>query len=136
LEKRSALLLMLVVAAALFPKALKAQGTDKIPVRTAAEWIKTHSASPSPVVMCNEPRAAYYAGGKHVPIPSLTYGRFVQFVQREGVDYLIFREREVREGKEFIEHLQPDHFRRVPLEIDSLIMFEVLVPREKERIEG
>ncbi len=135
LARRAALIMMIVTVGLVTPKALKQQGVDKIPFKEAGAWIKANSTSISPTVMCNEPRVAYYANGKQIAIPPLPYRQFVLFVKEHGVDYIVFREREIDAGKEFLNQLAPGCFRRVPFEREHVQIFEVVCPNKKQQNE-
>ena len=65
--------------------------------RRAALWIKERAATPgAPVIMSAVPVAAFYAGGRHVPLVEETPAALVERMRRERVDYLIVNEREVK----------------------------------------
>jgi hypothetical protein len=63
----------------------------------AATWIKEHDeAASAPAVMSTVPVAAFYAGGRHVPLVDEDYAAFVARARREGVAYVVVNERNVK----------------------------------------
>ncbi|MCD6352757.1 MAG: hypothetical protein J7M06_00900, partial [Proteobacteria bacterium] len=122
----SAILILLITVATLIPKALKPQRLEKLPLKEAALLIHEKIRAPHPVVMSNDPLVAYYAGGKHFNIPGITYKKFVAFLRRKKVDYVVFGERDIKRGAQFLTQLQPDHLRKVPFEISKVLIYEVI----------
>jgi len=122
----SAILILLITGATLLPKALKHQRLEKLPLKKAALLIHEKSSSHHPVVMSNEPLVAYYAGGKHVPILKLNYKKFVFFLLRKKVDYVVFGERDIKRGAQFLAQLQPDRFRKIFLNNNNVLVYEVI----------
>ena len=118
--------LVLVVALTLLPKALKSQGLEKLPLKEAALWIKEKGGKTCPTIMSNEPLVAYYAGGKHLLIPGVTYEKFVEYTKANRVDFLVFEERDIRSGEQFLSQLQPERFQKVPLREEGVLVYEVL----------
>jgi hypothetical protein len=128
LAKHATFILVLIVALTLFPKALKSQGIEKLPLKEAGLWIKANSQNPSPVIMCNEPLVAYYAGGKHIPVPAMGYGEFVRYVSANQVRYVVFEERDIAHGKNFLDLLSSDTFRPISFDSSKVLIYQVINP--------
>lgn len=125
LARQATVVLGVVTIATLTPKALVSQGTGKLPLKEAGIWIKEHTRIPAPVVMCNEPLVAYYAGGSHFYLPGLGYDQFVEYVRLNKVDYLVLSEKELGQGGGFVEQLRPEVFRRAEVQSDQVLTYEV-----------
>ena len=119
------IVILLLTLFILIPKALKPQGEDKLPLKEAGFWIKGNCRKELPVIMSNEPLIAYYAGGKHVSIPRLSYQRFETFVDEKQVDYLVLGERDIKRGKKFLSLLQPERFRKVLAKDKEVLIYEI-----------
>ena len=78
------------------------------------------------MIMSNEPLVGYYAGGRNRLIPALSYPDFVNYINTEQVDYLVFSERDINNGKKFLPLLQPEKFKRVAFENKKVLVYEVL----------
>jgi 4-amino-4-deoxy-L-arabinose transferase-like glycosyltransferase len=117
---------LLITLLTLAPKALKSQEIEKLPLKEAALWIKENSPKPCPVIMCNEPLVAYYAGGKHLPIPGMRYKEFVQYISAKQVHYVVFEERDIKSAGQFLSQLQPERFRKIPLKEEGVLVYEVM----------
>jgi len=120
-----AVIILLITLLILIPKALKPQGEDKLPLKQAAFWIKENKKKPAPMVMSNEPLVGYYAGGRNRLIPALSYPDFVNYINTEQIDYLVFSERDINNGKKFLSLLQPENFKRVDFENKRALIYEV-----------
>lgn len=64
--------------------------------KRAALWIKEQTAGRIPVIMSTVPVAAFYAGGRHVPLIDEAYATLIERARRERVDYIIVNERNVK----------------------------------------
>ncbi len=126
IASHSALIILLITLLILIPTALKPQGEDKLPLKQAAFWIKENKKKPFPMIMSNEPLVGYYAGGNNLLIPALSYPDFVNYINTEQVDYLVFSERDINNGKKFLPLLQPEKFKRVDFENKKVFVYEVL----------
>jgi hypothetical protein len=122
----SALIILLITLLILIPTALKPQGEDKLPLKQAAFWIKENKKKPFPMIMSNEPLVGYYAGGRNRLIPALSYPDFVNYINTEQVDYLVFSERDIDNGKKFLPLLQSEKFTKVDFENKKVLVYEVL----------
>ena len=122
----SAVIILLITLLILIPTALKPQGEDKLPLKQAAFWIKENKKKPFPMIMSNEPLVGYYAGGRNRLILALSYPDFVTYSNTEQVDYLVFSERDINNGKFFLPLLQPEKFKRVDFENKKVLVYEVL----------
>ena len=122
----SALIILLITMLILIPTTLKPQGEAKLPLKQAAFWIKENKKKPTPMIMSNEPLVGYYAGGKNLLIPALSYPDFVNYINTEQVDYLVFSERDINNGKNFLPLLQPEKFKSVDFENKKVLVYEVL----------
>jgi hypothetical protein len=121
-----ALIILLGSVLLLLPATLGSRGKVKLPLKQAAIWIKENKKKPSPIIMSNEPLVGYYAGGKNFLIPALNYPDFVNYSTVEQVDYLVFSERDINNGENFLSLLQPDRFKRVGLENKNVLIYEVV----------
>ncbi|HPD60898.1 MAG TPA: hypothetical protein PKV48_03955, partial [Thermodesulfobacteriota bacterium] len=121
----STAIILLITLLALIPTALKPQGEDKLPLKQAAFWIKENKNKPLPIIMSNEPLVGYYAGGENRLIPGLPYPEFVKYITAQKIDYLVFSERDINNGKNFLPRLQPEKFKRVDFENKKVLVFEV-----------
>jgi hypothetical protein len=121
----SAVMILFITLLILIPTALKPQGEDKLPLKQAAFWIKENKNKPAPKIMSNEPLVGYYAGGGNLLIPSLSYPEFVNYIKKANVDYLVFSERDIINGKNFLPLLQPEKFKRVDFENKKVLIYEV-----------
>ena len=122
----SAVIILLITLLILIPTALKPQGEDKLPLKQAAFWIKENKKKPFPMIMSNEPLVGYYAGGRNRLIPALSYPDFVHYINTEQVDYLVFSERDINNGKKFLSLLQSEKFTKVDFENKKVFVYEVL----------
>ena len=122
----SAVIILLITLLILIPTALKPQGEDKLPLKQAAFWIKENKKKPTPMIMSNEPLVGYYAGGRNRLIPALSYPDFVHYINTEQVDYLVFSERDINNGKKFLSLLQSEKFTKVDFENKKVFVYEVL----------
>jgi len=125
--KHAAVVVMTLTVLTLAPKALKAQGADKLPLKEAAAWIHENALKPSPVVMSNEPLVAYYAAGTHLYIPALGYEAFMQFVRMNQVDFLVLGEKEITPGASFLRQLPRDVFKKVYSAGGRALVYEILL---------
>ncbi|MFN2531101.1 MAG: ArnT family glycosyltransferase [Pyrinomonadaceae bacterium] len=64
--------------------------------KRAALWIKTHDASPQPVVMSTVPVAAFYAGARHVQLVDEDYAGFIERARSSGANHILVNERDFR----------------------------------------
>jgi len=126
LTGNSAIIILLITVLTLVPKALKPQRKDKVPLKEAALWINHNSRIPQPVIMSNEPLVAYYARGKHIYIPGISYKNFVTYIRKNRVDYLVLGEKEIEKGNIFLRQLRPDSFRKTSFKRDKVLIYEVL----------
>ena len=126
LSKQITLVIVIFTVLPLTVYGLKPQGVDKVPLKKAALWIKEHAQKPVPIIMSNEPLVAYYAEGKHIYIPGISYKDFIKYVRKNRVDYLVLGEKEIKEGNLFIKKLRPDDFRKAPFENRRVLIYEVI----------
>lgn len=64
--------------------------------KRAAEWIKAHDSTPSPVIMATVSVAAFYAGGKHVALVDEDYAALIARARGKQVRYLVVNERNIK----------------------------------------
>lgn len=126
IASHSSIIILLITLLILIPTALKPQGGDKLPLKQAAFWIKENKKKPTPMIMSNEPLVGYYAGGNNLLIPALSYPDFVNYINTEKVDYLVFSERDINNGKKILPLLQPEKFKRVDFENKKVLVYKVL----------
>lgn len=126
IASHSALIILFITLLILIPTTLKPQGEDKLPLKQAAFWIKENKKKPFPMIMSNEPLVGYYAGGNNLLIPALSYADFVNYINVRQVDYLVFAERDINNGKKFLPLLQPAEFKRVDFVNKKVLIYEIL----------
>ena len=88
------LIVLMIVVSVLLPKTLKPQRFDKYGIKVVAQWIRTNSHKPSPVILSDSSRNAYYAGGKHVQMYGINDALGVALAGR--VDYIIIMQRDYK----------------------------------------
>jgi hypothetical protein len=88
------LIVLMIVVSVLLPKTLKPLRFDKYGIKEAGQWVKEHSHKPSPVILSDSSRNAYYAGGKHVRMRSIK--NVLTSAQIKKVDYMLITYREYR----------------------------------------
>jgi len=86
------LLILMIIVSVLLPKTLKPQRFDKLGIKKAGQWIREHSHKPSPAILSDSSRNAYYAGGTHVHMGSINGA--LGIVQAGKVDYILITHRE------------------------------------------
>tara|TARA_Y100000310_G_scaffold44640_1_gene41673 strand:- start:107 stop:1021 length:915 start_codon:yes stop_codon:yes gene_type:complete len=86
------LLILMIIVSVLLPKTLKPQRFDKLGIKKAGQWIREHSHKPSPAILSDSSRNAYYAGGTHVHMESINGA--LGIVQAGKVDYILITHRE------------------------------------------
>jgi hypothetical protein len=86
------LLILLIIVSVLLPKTLKSQRFDKVGIEKVGQWIREHSHKPSPAILSDSSRNAYYAGGTHVHMESINGA--LGMVQAGKVDYILITHRE------------------------------------------
>ena len=99
------LIVLIIVVSVLLPKTLKPQRFDKHGIKVVGQWIKTNSHKPSPVILSDSSRNAYYAGGKHVQMYGINDA--LGEAQARKADYMIIMQRdyEVME-KELLQYIK------------------------------
>jgi len=127
------LLLLMIVVSVLLPKTLKPQRFDKHGIKVVGQWIRTNSHKPSPVILSDSARNAYYAGGKHEVM-----GRYNSNVVTEAAqinaDYIMITYREYRViEKELLQSVKDKkialaykYSEKPPLNKRSIFLFKVL----------
>jgi|APSaa5957512535_1039671.scaffolds.fasta_scaffold09433_4 hypothetical protein len=86
------LIVLIIVVSVLLPKTLKSQRFDKYGIKVVGQWIRTNSHKPSPVVLSDSSRNAYYAGGKHVQMYGINDALGV--AEAKKVDYMLIIQRD------------------------------------------
>ena len=86
------LIVLMIVVSVLLPKTLKPQRFDKYGIKVVGQWIRTNSHKPSPVVLSDSSRNAYYAGGKHVQMYGINDALGV--AEAKKVDYMLIIQRD------------------------------------------
>ncbi|MCJ7663503.1 MAG: glycosyltransferase family 39 protein [Desulfobacterales bacterium] len=86
--------LLVLVLTIVLPKTLQPQRLDKIGRKEVGLWLRKQVLSP-PLIMTDDPRVAYYAGGTYVFIPPETRPetrpeKIVEEGKKERADYLAF----------------------------------------------
>ena len=86
------LIVLIIVVSVLLPKTLKSQRFDKYGIKVVGQWIRTNSHKPSPVVLSDSSRNAYYAGGKHIQMYGINDA--LEFARARQTDYMIIMQRD------------------------------------------
>ena len=86
------LIVLIIVVSVLLPKTLKSQRFDKYGIKVVGQWIRTNSHKPSPVVLSDSSRNAYYAGGKHVQMYGIN--NVLELAQARQADYMLIMQRD------------------------------------------
>ena len=99
------LIVLMVVVSVLLPKTLKPQRFDKYGIKVVGQWIRTNSHKPSPVILSDSSRNAYYAGGEHIQMYGINDALGV--AQARKVDYIIIVQRDyVLIEKELLQYIK------------------------------
>ena len=126
------LIVLIIVVSVLLPKTLKPQRFDKHGIKVVGQWIKTNSHKPSPVILSDSSRNAYYAGGKHVQMYGINDAMGV--AQARKADYIIIVQRDyVLIEKEVLQYIKDKKLtlsykypEKIPLNKHSVFLYEVL----------
>ena len=86
------LIVLIIVVSVLLPKTLKSQRFDKYGIKVVGQWIRTNSHKPSPVVLSDSSRNAYYAEGKHIQMYGINDALGV--AEAKKVDYMLIIQRD------------------------------------------
>jgi uncharacterized membrane protein len=85
----TAITLVIIILVTILPMALKPQRLDKIGYKEAGLWLREHTLTP-PLILTDDPRVAYYAGGEYALIPhEATPEEIVGKGKKEKADYLV-----------------------------------------------
>jgi hypothetical protein len=85
----TAITLVIILLVTILPIALKPQRLDKVGYKEAGLWLRKQAPSP-PVILTDDPRVAYYAGGTYALIPpKATPEEIVKKGEKEKADYLV-----------------------------------------------
>jgi hypothetical protein len=91
----NATILIMVLLITSMPFSLQPQRLDKIGRKEVGLWLREQALSP-PLILTDEPRVAYYAGGDYVLIPpKATPDKIVQRGKWKKADYLVIEEKGV-----------------------------------------
>jgi hypothetical protein len=126
------LIVLMIVVSVLLPKTLKPQRFDKHGIKVVGQWIRTNSHKPSPVILSDSSRNAYYAGGKHVQMYGINDALGV--AQARKADYIIIMQRDydviekellqyVKDKKITLAYKYPE---KKPLNKRSVFLYKVL----------
>ena len=86
------LIVLMVVVSVLLPKTLKSQRFDKRGIKVVGQWIRINSHKPSPAILSDSSRNAYYAGGKHIQMYGINDA--LEFARARQTDYMIIMQRD------------------------------------------
>jgi 4-amino-4-deoxy-L-arabinose transferase-like glycosyltransferase len=126
------LIVLMIVVSVLLPKTLKPQRFDKYGIKVVGQWIRTNSHKPSPVVLSDSSRNAYYAEGKHIQMYGINDALGV--AQARKVDYMLIMQRdyEVIE-KEVLQYIKDNKIElaykypeKSPLNKRSMFLYKIL----------
>jgi 4-amino-4-deoxy-L-arabinose transferase-like glycosyltransferase len=82
-------ILVIVLLASILPVSLKPQRLDKIGRKEAGVWLREHTVTPS-LILTDDPRVAYYAGGRYLLIPpEARPEEIVEQGEKKKADYLV-----------------------------------------------
>ncbi len=102
----AAVLIALLVAPTL-PWLVATPYADDVYLRRAGEWIRRHSAAPTPRVMAERHRVAFYADGEPIVFQeAMTAGEVLELARRSDPEWLVLDERRtLRSHPGFLEEL-------------------------------
>jgi len=127
------LIVLIIVVSVLLPKTLKPQRFDKYGIKVVGQWIGTNSHKPSPVIISDSARNAYYAGGKHIVMGSCDSNVITEAAQTNA-DYIMITYREYRViEKELLQYVKDKKVElaykypeKTPLNKRSIFLYKVL----------
>ena len=91
--KATAVISVMILLGSILPLSLQPQRLDKIGRKEVGLWLREHTLTP-PIILTDDPRVAYYAGGAYVTIPlAVTPLKIVNMGIEKGVDYLVIEEK-------------------------------------------
>jgi len=83
------IILVMILLGNVLPNALKPQRLDKLGHKEAGLWLREQTLTP-PLILTDDPRVAYYAGGTYLLIPPQARPEeIVEQGEREKADYLV-----------------------------------------------
>ncbi|MBO1224029.1 MAG: glycosyltransferase family 39 protein [Candidatus Scalindua sediminis] len=88
------LIILVIVVGALLPKTLKPQGIGKLGVKKAGQWLRENSDKPSPAILSASARNAYYAGGRHIQMGSVSNA--LSRARAKKADYILITHKEYK----------------------------------------
>ncbi|MBN1254722.1 MAG: glycosyltransferase family 39 protein [Deltaproteobacteria bacterium] len=87
--KLTAVIPVMILLGTILPISLQPQRLDKIGRKEAGLWLRQQTPTP-PLILTDDPRVAYYAGGAYVTIPpGVTPEKIVNMGIKQRVDYLV-----------------------------------------------
>jgi hypothetical protein len=85
----AAVIPVIIFLGTILPLSLQSQRLDKIGHKEAGLWLRKQALSP-PLILTDDPRVAYYAGGEYVLIPpEATPEEIIEKGRKEKADYLV-----------------------------------------------
>jgi 4-amino-4-deoxy-L-arabinose transferase-like glycosyltransferase len=85
----TAVISVMILLGSMLPISLQPQRLDKVGLKEAGLWLRGHAVI-SPLILADDPRVAYYAGGAYLLIPpEATADETVEKGIKEKADYLV-----------------------------------------------
>jgi 4-amino-4-deoxy-L-arabinose transferase-like glycosyltransferase len=94
-------ILVMILLGTILPISLRPQRLDKVGYKEAGVWLRKQVLSP-PLILTDDPRVAYYAGGEYVTSPpKATPEEIVEKGRKEKVDYLVMEGKGTGDSRAF-----------------------------------
>jgi 4-amino-4-deoxy-L-arabinose transferase-like glycosyltransferase len=92
-RRLAAVIPVTIIVGAMLSFSLQPQRPDKIGYKEVGLWLRKQTLTP-PLILTDDPRVAYYAGGEYVAIPpEANPEEIVEKGRREKTDYLVMEEK-------------------------------------------
>jgi len=98
----AAIIPVMILLGTMISFSLQPQRLDKIGYKEAGVWLRKQVLSP-PLILTDDPRVAYYAGGEYVLIPpAATPKEIIEKGKKEKADYLVVEEKGTEISEAFV----------------------------------
>jgi DNA-binding transcriptional MocR family regulator len=98
----------------MLPKALEPLRGDRALRRQIGLWLRENGVK-HPIIITREPRIAFYAQGKAIPLEDYSYPRIIQLARETGANYLIINTKDLGTGlTEFLQAINPEELVLIP----------------------
>jgi len=127
---------IIILLGAMLPFGLQPQRLDKIGRKEVGLWLREPSL-PSPLIITNIPRVAYYAEGEYLQFPYKAIPkRIVSKGKREGADYLIMEEKGQENSDAFVSFEKKGDLRlvhRYPYGDKAMVIYVYKIRKQGDR---